>query len=81
MTTIILHEWGDDTVWVIYPLRIQFDVLHRLRLRKQNNLFYDVHFIIDVDGFMEFSIIWKTEKMRVGWNQKTLPLFKKWQIT
>lgn len=47
---------------VIYPLRIEFDVLHRLRLGKQNHLLYDVHLVVGVDGLMELSIIWKTQK-------------------
>lgn len=48
---------------VIYPLRIEFNVLHGLRLGKQDQLLYDVHLIVGIDGFMELSIIWKTEKI------------------
>lgn len=51
---------------VIYPLRIQLDVLHRLRLRKQSQLLYDVHLIVGIDGFMELSIIWKTKETNLS---------------
>lgn len=50
---------------LIYPLRIQLNVLHRLRLRKQSQLFYDVHLIVGVDGFMELPIIWKTKETNI----------------
>ncbi len=42
---------------MIYPLWIEFDMLNRLRLRKQNHLLDDVHLIIGIDGLMELSII------------------------
>lgn len=32
-------------------------MLHRLRLRKQNHLFNDVHLIVDIYGFMELPVI------------------------
>lgn len=47
---------------MIYPLRIEFDVLYRLRLRKQSHLLYDVHLIVGIDGLVELSIIWKTQR-------------------
>lgn len=53
-----LH-WNERVV--IYPLGIKFDVLHRLRLRKQNHLLYDEHLIVGVDGLMELSVIWNTK--------------------
>lgn len=52
----------ETTRLVIYPLRIELDVLHRLRLRKQNHLLDDVHLIVGIDGLMELSIIWKTQE-------------------
>lgn len=52
---------------MIYPLGIEFDVLHRLRLRKQNHLLYDVHLIVGIDGLMELSIIWKTQRRKWKW--------------
>lgn len=44
-------------VFDLYPLRVQLNVLHGLRLRKQNHLLYDVHLVINVDGLVELSII------------------------
>lgn len=52
----------ETTRFVIYPLRIELDVLHRLRLGKQNHLLDDVHLIVGIDGLMELSIIWKTQR-------------------
>lgn len=60
---------------MIYPLRIEFDVLHRLRLRKQNHLFNDVHLIVGINGLMELSIVWKTQRMSgsdLYWRQGTV---------
>lgn len=50
----------DDTV-VIYPLWVQFDVLHRFRLRKQHHLLDDVHLIVGIDGLMEFPVVYTVE--------------------
>lgn len=44
-----------------YPLRVEFDMLDRLRLGKQDHLLYDVHLVIGIDGLVELSIIWNTE--------------------
>lgn len=48
---------------MIYPLRIKFDVLHRLRVGKQNHLLYDVHLVVGIDGLVELSIIWTTQSV------------------
>lgn len=45
---------------LVYPLWVQFDVLHRLRLSKQNHLLNDVHLIIGIDGLVQLSVIYKT---------------------
>lgn len=42
---------------MIYPLWVEFDVLHGLRLRKQNHFLNDVHLIVGIDGLVELSII------------------------
>lgn len=49
---------------VIHPLRVELDVLHRLRLSKQNHLLDDVHLIVGIDGLVKLPIIWESEDER-----------------
>lgn len=44
---------------MIYPLRVQFDVLHRFRLSKQHHLLDDVHLIVGVDGLVELPVVYE----------------------
>lgn len=42
---------------VLYLFRVQFNVLYRLGVSEKHNLFNDVHLVVDINGFVESSII------------------------
>lgn len=44
---------------MIYPLGVQFDVLHRFGLREQQHLLDDVHPIVGIDGLVELPVIYE----------------------
>lgn len=54
---LLEHLEDREMLCVIYSLGVQLDVLHRLRLGKQQHLLDDVHLIVGVDGLMELPVI------------------------
>lgn len=46
---------------MIYPLWVQFDVLHGFRLSKQHHLLDDVHLVVGVDGLVELPVVCEGE--------------------
>lgn len=47
----------------LYLSSIELDVLHRLGAAEKHHLFYDVHLLVDVNGFVKSPIIWKENSM------------------
>lgn len=47
----------------LYLSSIELDVLHRLGAAEKHHLLYDVHLLVDINGFVKSPIIWKVNSL------------------
>lgn len=60
-----------EAAFFLYLSSIELDVLHRLGAAEKHHLFYDVHLLVDINGFVKSPIIWKVNSLINLWLRET----------